>query len=276
MMPKMDGIEAAQIIRSLGYTNYIIALTANALIGQAEMFLKNGFDGYISKPIDSRELDVLLNDFIRNKKPPEVVEAARQEQRDKENKNMVISAHHMTKANEIEKFFIMDAENALNILENIKSNLHNLEDSGMMNSYIIAVHGIKSALANIGETQLANIAFNLEKAGRDRDYALISDLTPALINSLNVLIEKFKPMETDNDIEILAEDKKYLSAKLNDIITACAAIDKKTAKAALNSLKQKKWPKYVNTALDDIAVQLLHSEFRKAAVVADNCLQAAL
>ncbi|MCL2269832.1 MAG: ATP-binding protein, partial [Treponema sp.] len=79
MMPKMNGIEAVKIIRDTGYSRSIIALTANALIGQAKMFMQNGFDGFISKPIDSRELNLILNDLIRNKKPPEVIEAARRE-----------------------------------------------------------------------------------------------------------------------------------------------------------------------------------------------------
>jgi signal transduction histidine kinase/CheY-like chemotaxis protein len=68
MMPKMDGIETVKNMREAGYTHSIVALTANALIGHAEMFLQNGFDGFISKPIDSRELNTVLIDFIKNKK----------------------------------------------------------------------------------------------------------------------------------------------------------------------------------------------------------------
>ena len=67
MMPQMDGIEATQQLRALGYTGAIVALTANALVGNEEMFLDNGFDGFISKPIDSRHLDDLLKKFIRDK-----------------------------------------------------------------------------------------------------------------------------------------------------------------------------------------------------------------
>jgi len=83
MMPKMDGIEATKIIRGMGYTRPIIALTANALAGQAEMFIENGFDGFISKPIDIRQLNSSLNKFIRDRYPAEVVEAARQEAQNK-------------------------------------------------------------------------------------------------------------------------------------------------------------------------------------------------
>jgi CheY-like chemotaxis protein len=76
-MPKMDGIETVLLLRSMGYTRPIIALTANALMGQAEMFAENGFDGFISKPIDIRQLNASLNTFVRDRHPADEVEAAR-------------------------------------------------------------------------------------------------------------------------------------------------------------------------------------------------------
>ena len=67
MMPLMDGIETTKKIRSLGYSGVIVALTANALVGNAEMFKQNGFDDFISKPIDLRQLNAVLNTYIRDK-----------------------------------------------------------------------------------------------------------------------------------------------------------------------------------------------------------------
>ena len=72
MMPEMDGIETTQYLRDLGYVNPIIALTANAVMGQSEMFLQNGFDDFISKPIDVHRLNDVLNKYVRDKQPPEV------------------------------------------------------------------------------------------------------------------------------------------------------------------------------------------------------------
>ncbi|MCL1992098.1 MAG: ATP-binding protein [Spirochaetes bacterium] len=84
MMPGMDGVETTKQIRKLGYKNPVVALTANALIGQSEMFIENGFDGFISKPIDTSHLNSILNKFIRDKQPHEVVEAARKNAEQKE------------------------------------------------------------------------------------------------------------------------------------------------------------------------------------------------
>ena len=84
MMPQMDGIEATQIIRELGYAHPIVALTANAVSGQADVFLGSGLDDFISKPIDIRKLDAVLNKLVRDKQPREVVEAARRQAQEAE------------------------------------------------------------------------------------------------------------------------------------------------------------------------------------------------
>ena len=59
-MPEMDGFEATAIIRERERTTGahlpIIALTANAMVGDEERCLQAGMDGYVSKPIDIRRL----------------------------------------------------------------------------------------------------------------------------------------------------------------------------------------------------------------------------
>ncbi|MCL2203613.1 MAG: response regulator [Defluviitaleaceae bacterium] len=64
MMPEMDGIETTKMLRGMGYTHPIVALTANAIKGQAETLMANGFSGFISKPIDIKILNSYLIRFI--------------------------------------------------------------------------------------------------------------------------------------------------------------------------------------------------------------------
>ena len=78
MMPQMNGTEAVAIIRKRGYTGPIVALTANALVGQAEEFLKNGFDGFLSKPIQTAHLNGVLKKFIKNRYPEEAAAIVQQ------------------------------------------------------------------------------------------------------------------------------------------------------------------------------------------------------
>jgi PAS domain S-box-containing protein len=69
MMPEMSGVDTVRIIRSQIDSDYartvpIIAFTANALPENIEMFLANGFSGYLTKPVDVYELDKVLNKFL--------------------------------------------------------------------------------------------------------------------------------------------------------------------------------------------------------------------
>ena len=68
MMPGMNGIEAVRAIREIGteYTSSlpIVALTANALAGNDKMFAENGFQGFLSKPIELQRLDEVLHEWV--------------------------------------------------------------------------------------------------------------------------------------------------------------------------------------------------------------------
>jgi CheY-like chemotaxis protein len=71
MMPGMDGVEATQMIRALG-TQYaqevpVIALTANAIAGNEQMFVDNGFQAFLSKPINIMSLDSVVQRWVRDK-----------------------------------------------------------------------------------------------------------------------------------------------------------------------------------------------------------------
>ena len=65
MMPKMTGTETIAKLKQIeGYNIPTIALTANAISGMKEKYMKAGFDGYLSKPIDKLELNRVINDFL--------------------------------------------------------------------------------------------------------------------------------------------------------------------------------------------------------------------
>ncbi len=64
MMPEMDGVEAMKVIRKSMEARksqpIMIAFTANAVSGAREMFLEEGFDGFLAKPIETYEIEQLL------------------------------------------------------------------------------------------------------------------------------------------------------------------------------------------------------------------------
>jgi len=67
MMPEFDGIKTMTTLREMGYTGTIIALTASALIGEAEKLIESGFDDFLSKPIQTKNLQVVLHKHVKDK-----------------------------------------------------------------------------------------------------------------------------------------------------------------------------------------------------------------
>jgi CheY-like chemotaxis protein len=265
-MPKMDGIETTKHIRTLGYKSPIVALTANAIVGQAEMFLLNGFDDFISKPIDIRQLNVTLNKLVRDKYPADIVEAA-QKLKDSLRKSTSIGIPAVMDP-QLAKIFMRDAQKADSVLETFYEKRNNFSEEDI-HQYIINVHSMKSALSIIGEGDLSSLAAKLEQAGRERNMAAIADGTPVFLNLLRKVMEKIKPHENAQSDEITAKDRDYLREKLIVIQGACVKYDKKIAKDTVAELQEKKWPARITGLLESIADRLLHSEFEEAAKLAN-------
>jgi CheY-like chemotaxis protein/HPt (histidine-containing phosphotransfer) domain-containing protein len=261
MMPVMDGIETVKHIREKGYMRPIIALTANAVAGEADIFMANGFDGFISKPIDIRELNAALNKFVRDRHPPEVVEAARAAYGDG-----VVADTSPQLDPELARIFTNDAEKAMGIIQGYEA--RGSYEGSDLQMYIINMHALKSALANIGETKLSGLAKELEQAGREKNTAYITDETPAFLKALLVLVDKLKVEMAEHSAgEVTDEDLAYMRKMLFAIKEACASYDIDAAMAALAELKQKPWPGEYGELLDTISEHLLHSDFDEAEVV---------
>ncbi len=65
-MPIMNGIDATKILRDEGVDTPIIALTANALEGDRDKYLTSGMDDYLSKPVDIKHLERILDIYLKS------------------------------------------------------------------------------------------------------------------------------------------------------------------------------------------------------------------
>jgi signal transduction histidine kinase/CheY-like chemotaxis protein len=279
-IPKMDGMETVKIIRTLGYTQPIVALTANAMTGQTQMFLANVFDDFIPKPVDLRQLNAVLNRLIRDKYPAETVEAARWVRKNRKKHPAIgdigdIGAAPQSSTDaELAEHFTRDARRAITVLEAIHANNYRTIDD--IPRFIFNLCAIKNTLTDIGETALSAAASNLEQAGRKGDTAFMQAEVPVFLDSLRELIEKIRSKDKNNGLaDAVSDDAKraYLREKLLFIQTACTAYDERGANTTLGELRQQTWPPPVRKLLTAIAGHLLHSEFEAAAALAGDYTQ---
>jgi CheY-like chemotaxis protein len=205
MMPGMDGIETARIIRKEIGSDYaknvpIIALTANALLGNDALFLENGFQAFLSKPIDILRLDNILNHWVRDKKKEkERLQAQTLELREPDPgaeeggllKGLRIpeldTAGGLTRFNKNEESYLAVLRSysihTPAFIEKIKAAA---PDS--LADYRIAVHAIKGSSRSIGAEALGSQAEALEKAAAAQDWAFIESGNPRFIADAEKLV----------------------------------------------------------------------------------------
>ncbi|MDR0223046.1 MAG: hypothetical protein LBI38_05900, partial [Oscillospiraceae bacterium] len=145
-------------------------------------------------------------------------------------------------------------------------------ENGNTKLFTTAVHGAKSALANIGETELSKTAARLESAGRGGDTGYISANAERFAETLEALAEELTPKETGGaDGGDVTEDDAYLAEQLRVIKSACEDYDDTAAYAALDRLGEKRLKKETSKILDEIRGDLfLNSDFEGAAKRAEK------
>ena len=279
MMPGMDGVHATKLIRELGYTEPILALTANAVIGQAEMFLRNGFDGFISKPIDMKYLDAYLNRLIRDKQTEEVRQAARLEAEEKLRLKLEAEFTRSKKPTKTESKSIVPPDIAECVIRDSqkcmeeftqfqKKQLNYTEED--LKALAISAHSIRGALANISESGLSSIAAQIEHAAKNGDTLQALDKMPPFLDSLASLSTALKAQLAVESVPITGFDAEFLHKQLTSICNACKDYDTDAILASQTALQNKKWPPEIREAIRKIGEHILHGDFDEAKEYAEG------
>lgn len=232
MMPVMDGIEAAEIIRrdcgENGTYPAIVALTANAMEGMREQFLSRGFQDFIAKPLDRKALEQLLVRWV-----PE--ERRQEGGGEKAQDGVDLSAFRINgiDTDAASRYFTGDEADFADLLELYYMDgqrktalLCELVDSDIAR-YCVEVHALKSASANIGAMDVSNMARAQEKAAADGEKEFIARQFPALLEAYEELLM---------NIELFLGQRRQ--QKSGEKLTALSARElKEQAGAALNDLE---------------------------------------
>ncbi|MCL2442415.1 MAG: ATP-binding protein [Treponema sp.] len=200
MMPVMDGVETVARIRAWEKENNIneddsipiIALTANAVLGTKKMFLENGFNDFLSKPINTKKLNEVLSYWIPRDKQIIIKNDLVEAENKTEEYNLVIDGIDVKKGIMmidgkystylmVLNVFVKDCYERIEIINDcLEKNDYKL--------YITHIHSIKSAAGNIGAAAIEKEAKALEDAGKREDYFFIIAQTKNFMFNLEKLL----------------------------------------------------------------------------------------
>jgi CheY-like chemotaxis protein/HPt (histidine-containing phosphotransfer) domain-containing protein/two-component sensor histidine kinase len=164
MMPEMNGIEAVRIIRKNGgeYEKNlpIIAMTANVVNNAKDMFLSNGFQDFLPKPVELRSMDAILRKWLPKKKQEwDVIQYMKI--------NETVAVENMGGQRDMFKELL---EYCLELKDQRWQEVQDAFDKGDFEEYEIRVHAIKGAMRSLGVEEMALAAQAQEKACKEGDF----------------------------------------------------------------------------------------------------------
>ena len=185
MMPDVDGVETTRVIRRLLGENGqvpIIALTANAVDGVREMFISEGMNDLVTKPIEVRNIVAKLRRWL----PPEKLlkQSIMKKREDKQAANISIEGLDVLEAMKLmgnETLFWAVLKEYYRVIDRKYAMIQEYEQTEQWKEYTIEVHALKSASRQIGAMELAAMAEQMEAAGNAKDAILIHQTTPGLL-----------------------------------------------------------------------------------------------
>ena len=210
MMPELDGIETVQIAHEMRNNKCVdtpvIALTANAVTGAKEIYLKEGFHDYLSKPINGKQLEEILRKYLpetvkKVEKIPEVKESVKpleiKERAEKEERRSSMAVIEIVPAagreraeaktadgKNTEESHILDFAAGLDysggdkemyqeflamfceVMPKNREQIQDCFDKSDWKQYVTLVHALKSSSLTIGAVRLSEAARALELEGK--------------------------------------------------------------------------------------------------------------
>lgn len=201
MMPKMSGKETFLKLKAIpGFITPVVALTANAISGSKEEYLKVGFSDYLAKPIEKSELTRVLGSVLKEKE--EVVSTVTvvdnkelDEKAETKEEYLRRNGVNVDKALELlgdMNMYEVTLKDFLNSIDKKWENIKKYKEEGDLANYSIEVHSLKSDCKYLGFTKLANISFLHELKSKDGDKGYIDRHFSDLENAYNVAIKIMK------------------------------------------------------------------------------------
>lgn len=245
MMPEVDGIEATHIIRRLmpGYSNTpIIALTANVVGDAKEMFLREGMNDFVGKPIEINDITAKLRKWL----PAHKLLITNAEQSQNDTPEIVIEG--------LDTRLALRSLGSVDIYWSVLKSYYKSIDkdtelirsyltAGQIKEYTIKVHSLKSCSRQIGAIELSDAAARLELAGHQNDIPYLKENTESMLELYqqykNLLAPYFPEEEVANGTVICSTEE--LITNFDDLSSALEELDMTTVDGIISKMNEYKF-----------------------------------
>jgi signal transduction histidine kinase/CheY-like chemotaxis protein len=272
----------------------IIALTANAVVGMREMFIENGFNDFLSKPIDVSKLDEIIDRWIPKEKRAMSNEqlAMSNEGQDAHSslltpnsslaqssvpgpqslipipgidiqKGIYMTGGTVNVYTQVLSLFCTDARDRLPLLQKTP-------EITSLSAFITQVHALKSALASIGAAEISTIAAGLEAAGKAADMPFIHEHLPAFAEQLEELIKNIHTALQLNEPDTPQSPVPIPQSLFQELSDALKSQKISEIKRILNEMDQQTQDPKLREILTRISDQVLMTEFDNALHIIDE------
>lgn len=176
MMPDLDGVSTLKEMQKTEHAckdTPVVALTANAIVGAEEMYLKEGFNSFLSKPVRPEKLERMIRELL----PKELINLNSDFSSDNSKEESVYLEEmpaidgidwdyarlHMTDDALLKETIQDFIKSSASEMRKLNGYFETIEDPDSLNQYRITVHAMKSNSAMIGATSVSGIAKLLER-----------------------------------------------------------------------------------------------------------------
>ena len=247
MMPEMDGVETTRLIRRF-HPEYdtvpIIALTANAMEGAKSMFLVEGMNDFVAKPIEAKNLIDMLRQWLPSEKiVPVDPESMKCFGGDEE-----ISIPGLDVTTAVSRIgntslYMEVLRNYYKTIPRLTASIKSHYDNGEWEGYTIDVHALKSSSRQIGAMELGSLAESLEEAGNQKDIDTINQKTEELLLKYQQVGELIEDYAKEEEVVISASVAEVSTTAeiLEDLMVAMDDLDATAMDDCVSRLKNYKF-----------------------------------
>ncbi len=254
-MPEMDGIETLEAMKAMSETENlnlktpVICLTANAIVGARDTYIKAGFDDYLTKPVDYERLEKMMINYL----PEDKITIVKGDEEEEPDSDLNLPGWLMDVEGLDPELGVRNCGSEESYMETLRifnetieataDEIENYWKHDQWDNYTTKVHALKSSARIIGATQLSENARYMESCGNEGRVDEILKYTPPLLQEYRGFVKKLKKLNNETETEKKEEiSQDQLQDAYQSLVELAEVMDYDSAMFIVKSMEDLRLP----------------------------------